>query len=53
MFDPIVTEWVSGGVQCKLKTEWIEGETRGQQQARHDDFLAFLQNPDNFPPDPE
>ena len=41
--DPIETSWVSGGGTYTLNTEHLGGETRVEQQARHDEALAYWQ----------
>ena len=47
--EDIIATWESGGEEYTLTTGHLGGETRVEQQARHDEALVFWQG--LYPPD--
>lgn len=50
--EPDIEEtWISGGEPVTVITHNTGGETRIEQQARHDELVTFLKLPENYPED--
>jgi len=47
----LVTSWQSGGETATATTTHNGAETRAEQVARHEAFVAWLKLPENYPED--